>query len=36
VAAFTNSYEQARFADSPDDARQLPELYEQISSAPKS
>jgi len=33
VAAFTEHYERARFGASPDDARRLPELYEQISAA---
>jgi len=33
VAEFTEHYERARFGASPDDARQLPELYEQISAA---
>jgi transglutaminase-like putative cysteine protease len=30
VEAFTRAYERARFADSPDDARQLPNLYEEV------
>jgi transglutaminase-like putative cysteine protease/uncharacterized membrane protein len=30
VAKFTEHYESARFGDSPDDARSLPELYEEI------
>lgn len=33
VAQFTEHYENARFGDSAEDARQLPELYEEISSA---
>jgi len=35
VAEFTEHYERARFGDSPQDARCLPELYEQISTAPR-
>jgi transglutaminase-like putative cysteine protease len=31
VADFTDHYEKARFAESPEDARALPELYEEIS-----
>ncbi len=33
VARFTDAYESARFGNSSDDARQLPELYEEIESA---
>jgi transglutaminase-like putative cysteine protease len=34
VEAFTRAYERARFADSPDDAQQLPRLYEEILTRP--
>ncbi|MBS1849802.1 MAG: DUF3488 domain-containing protein [Acidobacteria bacterium] len=33
VGRFTRHYQRARFAGSPEDARRLPELYEEISSA---
>jgi protein-glutamine gamma-glutamyltransferase len=33
VSRFTERYEKARFAESTEDARQLPELYEEISSS---
>jgi hypothetical protein len=36
VQTFTARYEQARFAESAEDARQLPELYEKINRGPKS
>ena len=36
VANFTDRYEKARFADSPEDAKQLPELYEEISASRRS
>ena len=35
VAQFTRHYEHARFGDSAEDARRLPELYEEISSGAK-
>lgn len=35
VARFTNAYEAARFGSSPDHARQLPELYEEVELAAK-
>lgn len=35
VERFTRHYEKARFGDSPDDARRLPELYEEIASSQK-
>ena len=35
VAAFTDRYRQARFAESADDARQLPELYQEVASKKK-
>jgi hypothetical protein len=34
VAQFTLAYESARFGDSADDAQRLPELYEEVVSAP--
>jgi transglutaminase-like putative cysteine protease len=36
VARFTAVYESARFGNSPDDARQLPKLYEEVESATRS
>jgi transglutaminase-like putative cysteine protease len=33
VSRFTNAYESARFGNSPDDARRLPELYEEVEAA---
>jgi hypothetical protein len=33
VARFTDAYEAARFGNSPDDARRLPQLYEEVESA---
>jgi transglutaminase-like putative cysteine protease len=36
VANFTDRYEKARFADSPEDAKALPELYQEISAARRS
>ena len=35
VAEFTKHYERARFGASPEDARHLPELYQEISAAPR-
>jgi transglutaminase-like putative cysteine protease len=35
VEEFTRAYERARFADSPADAQQLPQLYEEVKSAPR-
>ena len=35
VGRFTNAYESARFGNSSDDARRLPELYEEVASATK-
>jgi hypothetical protein len=35
VAAFTRAYESARFGRSVDDARVLPELFEEITTAPR-
>jgi protein-glutamine gamma-glutamyltransferase len=35
VARFTEVYESARFGNSPEDARQLPELYEEVEMASK-
>jgi sarcosine oxidase gamma subunit len=35
VAAFTDRYRQARFAESADDARQLPELYQEVAGKKK-
>ena len=35
VAEFTRHYESARFDDSVEDARRLPELYEEISETPR-
>jgi hypothetical protein len=35
VAKFTRHYESARFDDSVEDVRRLPELYEEISAAGK-
>lgn len=35
VSLFTEHYEQARFGDSPEAARELPELYEEISASEK-
>jgi transglutaminase-like putative cysteine protease len=35
VAEFTRHYERARFGAVPEDARRLPELYEQISAVPR-
>jgi hypothetical protein len=34
VDAFTRAYERARFADSPDDASLLPQLYEEVTRRP--
>ncbi len=36
VARFTDAYESARFGDSTDDARRLPELYEAVEAATRS
>ncbi|HVO62283.1 MAG TPA: DUF3488 and transglutaminase-like domain-containing protein [Terriglobales bacterium] len=36
VADFTDRYERARFAESPDDAKALPQLYEEISAGRRS
>lgn len=36
VARFTDSYERARFAESTEDARRLPQLYEEISAGRRS
>jgi hypothetical protein len=33
VARFTEAYEAARFGDSAEDVRRLPELYEEVESA---
>ena len=35
IEGFTHAYEAARFGDSPEEARKLPELYEEITSAPQ-
>jgi hypothetical protein len=35
VAKFTDAYESARFGNSADDAQRLPELYEEVESAPR-
>jgi transglutaminase-like putative cysteine protease len=35
VARFTDAYSSARFGNSPDDARKLPDLYEEVESATK-
>ena len=35
VAEFTRHYESARFDDSVEDVRRLPELYEEISGSPR-
>lgn len=35
VARFTQAYESARFGNSPDDARRLPELFEEVHSVTK-
>jgi hypothetical protein len=35
VEAFTRAYESARFGESAEDARRLPELYEEIVAAGK-
>ncbi len=35
VGQFTNAYESARFGNSSDDARRLPELYEEVEWATK-
>jgi hypothetical protein len=36
VSIFTNHYEKARFAESPEDAKALPELYEEIGTGQRS
>ena len=33
MTEFTAHYERARFGNSPDDARRLPELYDEVSTA---
>jgi len=35
VASFTDAYESARFGNSSDDVRRLPELFEEVESATK-
>jgi transglutaminase-like putative cysteine protease len=35
IGKFTEAYESARFGNSPDDARRLPELYEEVEAAAK-
>ena len=35
IAAFTRAYESARFGDSAEDARALPELFEEIAGVKK-
>jgi hypothetical protein len=35
IEGFTHAYEAARFGDSPEEAKKLPELYEEITTPPQ-